>query len=202
MFLDYIPQYRDDFEAASARFPGDATQPQAAESPARVRAIGWLALAIAVLTLALLLSPRRSLRGTSPFTDTLAEADRIDHPVFVVGLLLAAIGGAMVVVPLAYALALRRSARPLTTFAVRIDLGDDAITVRTPASELTLSWPGVVAFAETRHLFVLKTLGDLRLALPKRAADPDALRTLLRTRVTPLADVAVVLPPLPPRLAA
>ena len=134
--------------------------------------------------------------------DALAEADRIDHPVFVAGLLLAAVGGAMVVVPLAYALALRRSARPLTSFGVRIDLGDERVTLRTPASELTLTWPGVVAFAETRHLFVLKTLGDLRLALPKRAADPDALRSLLRSRVTPLADLAAVPPPLPPRLAA
>jgi hypothetical protein len=200
MFLEYVPQYRDEFEAASARFPGDATQPRAAGSPARVRAIGWLALAVAVLTLALLLSPRRSSRG--PLTDALTEADRIDHPVFVAGLVLAAVGGAMVVVPLAYALALRRSARPLTSFGVRIDLGDERVTLRTPASELTLTWPGVVAFAETRHLFVLKTLGDLRLALPKRAADPDALRALLRNRVTPLADLAAVPPPLPPRLAA
>jgi hypothetical protein len=202
MVLEYVPQYRDEFEAASARFPGDATQPRAAGSPARVRAIGWLALAIAVLTLVLLLLPRSSSRGPSPFTNALAEADRIDHPVFVAGLVLAAVGGAMVVVPLAYALALRRSARPITSFGVRVDLGYDAITVRTPSSELTLTWPGVVAFAETRHLFVLKTLGVLRLALPKRAADPDALRALLRTRVTPLADVAAVPPPLPPRLAA
>jgi hypothetical protein len=200
MFLEYVPQYCDEFEAASARFPGDATQPRAAGSPARVRAIGWLALAIAVLTLALLLSPRRPSRG--PLIDALAEADRIDHPVFVAGLLLAAVGGAMVVVPLAYALALRRSARPLTSFGVRIDLGNERVTLRTPASELTLTWPGVVAFAETRHLFVLKTLGDPRLALPKRAADPDALRSLLRSRVTPLADLAAVPPPLPPRLAA
>jgi hypothetical protein len=104
----------------------------------------------------------------------------------------------MVVVPLAYALAVRRSHRPLTRHPVRIDVGADAIVLTTPTNELTVAWTGVVAFAETRHLFVLKTLGELRLALPKRAADADALRTLLRQQVAPLADMANV----PPRLAA
>jgi hypothetical protein len=199
MLLEYVPQQRDDFEAAAARFPGEAARPHAAWSPGRVRAVGWVAVAVVLLTTALLLLPRRSPLGGSVFAEAMLEADRIDHPAFVIGLVTVAIGGAMVVVPLAYALALRRSPRPLTGYAVRIELGEDAVAVFTPGNELTVAWTGVVAFAETRHLFVLKTVSDLRVVLPKRAADPDALRTLLRGRVAPMACVAAVPSP---RLAA
>jgi hypothetical protein len=203
MLLEFVPEHRDDFEAASARFPGEATDRRAATSPARARAMVGVVVAIAVLTTALLLLPRQAGGGgPSLFGQVLAEADEVNDPVFVIGLVVAAVGGAMVVVPLAYAFALRRSHRPLVHHRVRIDLGDEAIVLTTPANELTIVWTGIVAFAETRHLFVLKTLGDLRLALPKRGADADALRALLRERVAPLAGVATVPPPLPPRLAA
>ena len=196
MLLEFVPEHRDDFEAASARFPGEAINRRAATSPARARAVLGLVVAIAVVTTALLVLPGRTARP-SLFGQVLAEADEVNDPVFVCGLIVAAVGGAMVVVPLAYALAVRRSHRPLTHDRVRIDVGDEAIILTTPTIELTVAWTGVVAFAETRHLFVLKTLGDLRLALPKRGADPDALRSLLRRRIAPLAEVAVV-----PRLAA
>jgi hypothetical protein len=198
MLLEFVPEHRDDFEAASARFPGEAIDRRAATSPARARAVLGLVVAIAVVTTALLLLPRRAGAGPSLLVQVLAEADEVSDPVFVWGLVVAAVGGAMVVVPLAYALAVRRSHRTLTRHPVLIDVGADALVLTTPTNELTVAWTGVVAFAETRHLFVLKTLGELRLALPKRAADADALRNLLRQQVAPLADMANV----PPRLAA
>ena len=210
MVLEYVPQYRDETEAASARFPGDAANPRAAGAPARFGAIGWICVALVLVTLCLLVAPRGRRGNASPIYSALAEADRIDHPVFIAGIVLVAVGGAMVVVPIAYLLALRRSARPLVAQSIRVDLGDDFITLRLPSKELTVSWQGVVAFAETRHVFVLKTLGDLRLALPKRAvpgvadspAAVDALRELLRRRVTPFAGVAGEVPGATPRLAA
>jgi hypothetical protein len=202
MLLEYVPEHRDDFEAASARFPGEAINPRAAGGPARARAVLGLVVAVAVVATALLLLPRPPVRGPSLFGQVLTEADEVNDPVFVWGLVVAAVGGAMVVVPLAYALAVRRSHRPLTRHPVRIDLDDRAVVLTTPTNELTIAWAGVVAFAETRHLFVLKTLGDLRLALPKRGADPDAVRRLLRERIAPIAGIVNVPPPLPPRLAA
>jgi hypothetical protein len=202
MLLEFVPEHRDDFEAASARFPGEATDRRAATSPARARTLIGLVVAIAALTTTLLLLPRRAGDGQTLFGRVLAEADEVNDPVFVWGLVVAAVGGAMVVVPLAYALAVRRSHRPLARHPARIDLRDDAIVLTTPTNELTVAWTGVVAFAETRQLFVLKTLGDLRLALPKRGADADALRSLLRERITPIAEFANAPPPLPPRLAA
>jgi len=210
MFLEFVPQYRDETEAASARFPGDAVRPRAPGAPVHFRAIGWICVALVIVTLCLLLVPRGRRSNPSPIYRALAEADRIDHPVFIAGVVLVAVGGAMVVVPISYLVALRRSARPLVEQTVRVDLGDDFITLRLPSKELTVSWQGVVAFAETRHVFVLKTLGDLRLALPKRAvpgfadspAAVDALRELLRRRVAPFAGIAGETPGAPPRLAA
>ena len=205
MVLDYVPQHRDDTEAASARFPGDATDPRAPGAPVRVGAVGWLAVLLLVATAGLLILPRGK---SSAVRTALVQADRIDHPVFVAGVLLTAIGGAMVVVPLVYLFGLRNSARPVIDTPLRIDLGDDFLTLRLPSKDLIVAWQGVVAVAETRNLFVLKTLGDLRLALPKRAApgygdDPvrsvDSLRDLLRRRVAPMAQVAAEVPP---RLAA
>ena len=212
MRLDFVPQHRDDTEAAPARFPGEATDPRSAGAPARPAALGWACAALVAATSALLLYPRGYARAA--LWSALAQADRIDHPVFITGILLTAIGGAMVVVPLVYLLGLRRAARPVIDQAVRVDLGDECLTVRLPAKELTLTWDGVVAFAETRHLFVLKTVGDLRLAVPKRAAPgfdetpglaADALRDLLRRRIAPVATVAppaITAPSFPPRLAA
>src|SRR4051812_35982473 len=114
MLLEFVPEHRDDFEAASARFPGEATDRRAATSPARARAMIGLVVAIAALTTALLLLPQRASGGQSLFGRVLAEADEVSDPVFVWGLVIAAVGGALVVVPLAYALAVRRSNRPLT----------------------------------------------------------------------------------------
>lgn len=212
MRLDYVPLHRDDTEAASARFPGEATNPHAAGAPGRPALLGWACAALVAASSALLLYPRGYVRAA--LWSALAQADRIDHPVFITGILLTAIGGAMVVVPLVYLLGLRRAARPVIDQAVRVDLGDEGLTVRLSARELTLAWDGVVALAETRRLFVLKTVGDLRLALPKRAAPgfdeapglaAEALRDLLRRRIAPVAAVApaaMTAPTFPPRLAA
>jgi len=158
MLLEFVPEHRDDFEAASARFPGEATDRRAATSPARARTLIGLVVAIAALTTTLLLLPRRAGDGQTLFGRVLAEADEVNDPVFVWGLVVAAVGGAMVVVPLAYALAVRRSHRPLARHPARIDLRDDAIVLTTPTNELTVAWTGVVAFAETRQLFVLAEL--------------------------------------------
>ena len=206
MRLEYVPQHRDDLEAASARFPGDAPDPRAPGAPIQSGAATW-AFAVLVVLLGLLLYVSRERAG-GVLWRALVQADRIDHPVFVAGVLLTAIGGAMVIVPLVYLHGLRRSKRPVIEQTVRVDLDDEALTLRLPAKDLTLAWTGVVAFAETKDLFVLKTVGDLRLSLPKRAipgfADApvrsaDDLRNLLRRRVTPLAEAV---PTVPPRLAA
>ena len=184
MQLQYHLHYRDELEAASARFPGDP--PSAAPS----RAAGFVLLAL-VATLAGLLLLARG-RNAPGLWDTLAQADRINHPVFVAGVCLAAVGGAMYFVPLTYLLGVRRSARPLHEDPVTMTLADEGITLDAPSKQLRVSWQGVVAVAETRRVFVLKTLGDLRLTLPKRALDTpervDALREFLRLRVPPLAQ--------------
>ena len=206
MHLEFVPQHRDDHEAATARFPGDAPDPRAPGAPVRFGVAGWVCAALVVAAGLLLFNFRG--RAGAVLWHALVQADRIDHPVFVAGVLLTAIGGAMVVVPLVYLHGLRRSTRAVIEQTVRIDLGDDCLTVRTDAKELSLAWQGVVAMAETRRLYVLKTLGDLRLALPKRARpgfaetpiqSADALRDLLRRRVTPIAEKATAVPP---RLAA
>ena len=213
MLLEYVPQYRDDADAASARFPGDAPNPRAAGAPTRPGVLGWSATAVLVAFVYLLLAPPgRATSAPSPLRDALLQADRIDHPVFVAGVLLTAIGAAMVVVPLAYLLALRRSNRPVIDQTVRVDLGEDFLTLKLPSRQLTIAWHGVIAFAETRNAFVLKMLGDLRLSLPKRATPGfndspravEGLRNLLRRRIAPLADAvgAPVPNPVPPRIAA
>src|SRR5687768_804037 len=149
MFLDYVPQHRDDTEAASARFPGDAPDPRAPGAPVRFGPAGW-AFAALVVAAGLLLFVSRGRVGAALW-HALVQADRIDHPVFVGGVLLTAIGGAMVVVPLVYLHGLRRSARPVIEQTVRIDLGDDYLTLRTDVKELSIAWQGVVAVAETRR---------------------------------------------------
>jgi len=184
MQLQYHLHYRDELEAASARFPGDAPS---ARPP---RGIGLLLLGLVATLVGLLLLARG--RAAPGLWDTLAQADRINHPVFVAGVLLVAVGGTMYFVPLTYLLGVRRSARPLHDDPVTLVLHDDGLTLDAPSKQLHLSWAGVVAVAETRRVFVLKTLGDLRLTLPKRALDTpertDALREMLRLRVPPLAQ--------------
>ena len=191
MHLQYHLHYRDELEAASARFPGDP--PAAAPS----RGIGFLLLALVATLVGLLLLSRG--RAAPALWNTLAQADRINHPVFVAGVLLVAVGGAMYFVPLTYLLGVRRSARPLHDDPVTLRLDDDGLTLDAPSKQLHLSWAGVVAFTETRRVFILKTLGDLRLTLPKRALDTpertDALRELLRHRVLPLAQSQPVAQP-------
>ena len=184
MQLRYHLHYRDELEAVSARFPGD---PPFATPP---RGVGFLLLALIATLIALLLLISRG-RAAGGLWNTLAQADRINHPVFVAGVLLVAVGGAMYFVPLTYLLGVRRSARPLHDDPVTLVLHDDGLTLDAPSKQLHLSWAGVVAFTETRRVFVLKTLGDLRHTLPKRALDtPEragALRDLLRLRVPPMA---------------
>ena len=201
MLLEYVPQYRDETEAASARFPGDAPAP-AATGVTRT----LLSVAAAVAMTIVLLSTSTRGGASATLWGVLAQADKIDHPVFVAGVVLAAIGAAMIVVPLAYLTAQRHSSRPVVEAAVRVDLAGDLLTLRLPLKELAVEWEGVVAVAETRNLFVLKTLGDLRIVLPKRGApgfadEPSAaaetLRELLRRRVTPLADLAAAPSPAP-----
>ena len=184
MQLQYHLHYRDELEATSARFPGDVPT----DRPPR--GVGLLLLALVAMLIALLLFARG--RAAPGLWDTLAQADRVNHPVFVAGVCLFAVGGAMYFVPLTYLLGVRRSARPLHNDLVTLVLDDDGLTLDAPAKQLRLSWAGVVAVAETRRVFVLKTLGDLRLTLPKRALDTpertDLLRELLRLRVPPLAQ--------------
>jgi hypothetical protein len=192
MRLQYLLQYRDATEAHSLRFPGDPAPPRPPVSgPAQ--AVGWVVVLVCVAALYVLLS-RTSGRHT-PLRAALAEADRIDHPAFVLGVVLTAIGGAMVVVPAAYLLARRRSARPVfDDVPFTLDLDDAGVTLRTAHKELLVKWDGVAAVAETPTLFVLKTVGDLRVIVPARAAGSpsgvQSLREELRRRVVPIAAVA------------
>lgn len=210
MLLEFVPQYRDETEAASARFTGDAAAPPTAR---HAGTFGRVAAALAAALAVLLVSTGG--RVSPKLLAVLAQADRINHPVFVAGIVFAAVGAAMVLIPLVYLFAQRGSARPVIEQSVRIDLAADVLVVSAPSKELAVEWRGVVAVAETRNLFVLRTLGDLRVVLPKRGvrgfaesqAGVDELRELLRQRVTPMADVArpeasAPGPVPPPRMAA
>jgi hypothetical protein len=192
MQLKYVLEYRDVAEAQAQRFPGDPA-PTRAPVPAGVQLAAWAVVLLCVAALYLLLS--RTPHRLTPLRTALSEADRIDHPVFVAGLVLVAVGGAMIVVPVSYSLARRRSARPVGDDAsVTVTFDDDAVTLRTARKQLRVKWEGVAAVAESRTLFVLKTVGDVRVIVPKRAAGSPAavdwLRGELRRRVLPMATVA------------
>jgi hypothetical protein len=119
-----------------------------------------------------------------------------DPTLFAAGTMAAVIGLLGCVIPTLLLLRARNSSRPVSPLPVTVLLADDGLTLRTTAKQFTLAWDGLVAVAETPALFVLKTVGDLRLPLPKRALpSPDGvaqLRTMLHARVAPLA---AALPP-------
>jgi hypothetical protein len=122
------------------------------------------------------------------------SSDPMEHPVFGIGAIVAALGGAVYVVPLAYVLGMRRSTRPVHDVPVTVGLDERGVSIHSAVKDFSLAWDGVVGVSESRRLFVLKTVSDLRLVLPKRAmeeaADLDALRAVLRQYVPPLAGVA------------
>jgi hypothetical protein len=192
MQLHYVLEYRDEAAAASARFPGEATRGHPLFSGGAL--LAWAACAALVAALLAPISRDAGLRGTvsAIVQSALVEVDRSTNPVFVGGVILVAIGGATCVCPVAYALALRRSPRPLHDRPVSFRLDDAGITLRSEAKDLSIARDGVVAVVELRKVFVIKTVGDLRLVLPKRAcASPeaaDALGDLLRRRVPSLAE--------------
>jgi hypothetical protein len=201
MQLEYTLQFRDETEAAGARFPGEPVIPgQAAPAPAR-GAIGWALFVVLAVALYLLLNhkPTES-RGAAPAAPDvdIAQPDPMADNTFAAGALTAGLGAILYSIPLAYLLGRRRSPLPLHDKPASLRLDDVGLTVRTGDKEFTTLWPGVVALAETKNVFVLKTIGDLRLTIPKRAAgEPervDFLRSLLRRHVTPLAAVAEPVP--------
>jgi hypothetical protein len=196
MQFQYVLQYRDATEALRQRFPGDPST----RGPSRSRVIGgllgWAFFIVATVLLYLLLSRAGAAGTTTPLRAALSEPDRLDSPVFVAGVLLVAMGAALLVVPTSYLVARKRSARPLYETPATLEFGEDGVTLRTPVKELVVEWDGIVAVAETRSLLVLKTAGDLRLVLPLRAiGSPElvqAARDELRRRVPPLAAVATI----------
>lgn len=111
MEFTYVLQYRDAADAAACRFEGDPAPPAAASGPAQL--LGWAVVLACSGALFLLLS--RDGDGAGRVRAALSEADRVNHPAFVAGVLLSAIGAALVVVPCAYVLARRRSAGRCST---------------------------------------------------------------------------------------
>lgn len=187
MQFQYVLDYRDEADAQTARFPGESTVRSVRSSwPA---AIGIAVCAALIMGLVLLFP-----RDTRVFRAALIEADRNSDPVFVWGIVIVAIGGALCVCPTAYAVALRRARRPVHAKPVTIRFDDAGVTLVSPDKELSIAWSGVVAAVELRSVFVLKTVTDLRLVLPKRACETsaavNAVSNLLRMRVVPLADAA------------
>jgi hypothetical protein len=194
MQITYTLEHRDLLEVASARFPGDRPRARAPRSLGAMAALLTLALGLYVLTSHL---PAVSRAASPPVVMdpvTEAPADPLDNPVFGMGVLVTALGAIFYVVPLAYFLGMRRSARPVHAAPVTVGLDEAGLTVRSKAKEFALAWDGVVAVCETPRLFVLKTVGDVKLALPKRAleepADVDALGSALRQYVPAMAEAA------------
>ena len=189
MQFKYVLQYRDVFEAQAIRFPGDPA-PARRVLPLRARVAGWLLLLACAIVLYLLLS------RTAACPALLAALHRdgrwFDHPVFAAGAVLSAAGGAMVIAPVAYVFARRRSTRSVGPHAeVTVTLDEVGVTLTTAHKALRVTWDGIAAFAETPTLFVLKTAGDLRLILPLRAAGNRRAEQWLREEfsrlVVPLA---------------
>jgi hypothetical protein len=195
MQLHYVLEYRDEADAAAARFPGEPTRRDPRVS-LRAGLLGWSACIGIVVILYLLLSRASAAGGAA--RSALIEADLNNHPVFVAGVVLVAIGGAMCVCPAAYAVALRRSTRAVHEHPVSVRLGEDGIALRSAPKELFVGWDGVLAVVELRKVFVIKTVGDLRFVLPKRACETpeaaDAVADLFRRHVPPLAAAPQLAP--------
>ena len=193
MQFQYLLQCREAADALAVRFPGDPPARHAGRRPLRRGVFGWALFLVLTIVLFLLLSNSAAVRRPGSLRAALGEPDRLDHPVFVIGILLCTIGGAMMIVPAAYLFARRRSTRPIFDVPVTFEIGDAGITLRTAARETLVRWEGVIAVAETRRLIVLKTTGELRPTLPLRCVpSPQALQAVrdeLRRRVPPLAGV-------------
>ena len=191
MQFAFTLQYRDHLEAARATFPGE--RPVARPRPAGVALVAAVVLAAGVYVL---LSRMPAVcRAAAPAVAGDAAgpvSEAMDHPVFGAGALIAALGGIVYVAPLAYVISMRRSARPVHDEPVTALFDEHGVAVRSAAKDFFLDWDGVVAVSESPRLFVLKTVSDLRLVLPKRAlekaVDVDALRDLLRQRVPAMAE--------------
>ena len=195
MQFQFTLQYRDELEAARARFPGEAIQPPATR-PLPVSVVTWSVVLVLCYGLYLLLNhaPAQSRAATTAgVADVAFEAEPLDDPLFAAGALVAGLAAACYVIPLAYLLGLRRSDRLLHDKPATVSLTDTGLILRTETKELSTEWSGVVAMAETRNVFVLKTMGDLRLTLPKRALRDievvNELRGFLHLHITPLAEV-------------
>jgi hypothetical protein len=186
----FVLTHRDQAEAEVAAFPGDA--PPAATVVKRPRPATYVAAVVLVLLVACLMQLGPAVAAAaSGYCPRVVTESRGDRRLFAAGSALAGIGLLLCVVTTITLVRARRSLRPVNPDRVALHLGDQGLTLRTPCKEFSLAWDGVVAVGETVNLFVLKTPGDLRLALPKRALPtPDAvaeLRTALHSRVAPLA---------------
>jgi len=190
MQFEFVLSHRDQAEAQVASFPGDA--PPAAAAGKRPRPLTFVAAVVLFLLVALLLQLGPAVAAAaSGYCPRVVMESRGDRRVFAAGAVLAGTGLLLCLVTTITLVRARRSLRPVNPERVALHLGDQGLTLRTPSKEFSLAWDGVVAVAETPNLFVLKTPGDLRLALPKRAlATPDALaelRAAIHSRVAPLA---------------
>lgn len=193
MRFQYVLEYRDEKEAAAARFAGEPVVTPGAE--ARRPALGWAILIVAIVLAAVVCTLASPRRGARPLFITAArEADQLDNPVFAAGFALAGLGACVFAIPLAFLIGRQRSALPINADPVTVMLDEAGMTLRSKYKEFELCWDGVVAVAELKNVFVLKTIGDLRLTLPKRALQDQrgvaALREVLRHYVPPMAEVA------------
>jgi hypothetical protein len=189
MRFEYVLQHRDQAEALQAWFPGGPEPAGASPAPRR-----WVAAVVLAAGILLLLqigpAVAAAASGYCPGAVTDAAGDgRLFHA----GAVSAGAGLLLCTATVLVLLRMKKSDRPINPSPVDVAISDDGVTLRTETKDFALTWDGVVAFAETENLFVLKTMGDLRLALPKRAlASPDGvaqLRETLRARVAPLGAV-------------
>jgi hypothetical protein len=195
MRFEYVLQRRDQAEALRATFPGDSPPPAGDAGARRVTpgARHWLAAVVLVLGIVLLLQFGPAVAAASGYCPKAVVDGRGDGRVFTAG---AAAGGAGLLLCAVTVLCLTRaksSETPVNPSPAMVDLGDEGLTLTETGKEFALTWEGVVAFAETQNLFVLKTMGGLRVALPKRARAGDdvaRLRETIQSKVAPLASVA------------
>jgi hypothetical protein len=193
MQFTYTLQYRDQLEAARARFPGEAPAARPRPTAAALLAVLMLAAGMYVL-LSRMPAVSRAAVPAAAADGVDGSSDPMEDPVFGTGAIIAALGAAAYVVPLAYVFGMRRSARPVHDAPITVGLDEHGVSIRSAAKDFSLAWDGVVAVSESPRLFVLKTVSDLRLVLPKRAleqaAGVDALRGVLEERVPAMAEVA------------